>query len=228
MTLNELLSGLPPEIPDDLTPEIHDSLIESKKTIVVLDDEPTGTQTLFDVPVITDLTPNTIKDAIDEAPPVLFLLTNSRSLNEEQTNALHQNLGETLKEFQDDVIIISRSDSNLRGHFPLETNTLRKALEIPEAPILFIPFFADGGCLTLNDTHYIIEGDNATPAHLTPFAKDSASHFHTPICQTISPRNHKVRSIFNLSLFPIFAPETSPPSSLNCQMAQPASSTQPR
>ena len=183
MTLNELLSGLPPEISNDLTPEIHNFLIESKKTIVVLDDEPSGTQTVFDIPVITDLTPTTIKDAIDEAPPVLFLLTNSRTLNEEQTTELHQNLGETLKEFHNDVIIISRSDSNLRGHFPLETNTLRKALEIPEAPTLFIPFFADGGCLTLNDTHYIVEGDNATPVHLTSFAKDRAfpfSHSYLP------------------------------------------------
>ena len=201
MTLNELLSGLPPEISDDLTPEIHDFLIESKKTIVVLDDEPSGTQTLFDVPVITDLTPNTIKDAIDEAPPVLFLLTNSRSLNEEQTNALHQNLGETLKEFQDDVIIISRSDSNLRGHFPLETNTLRKALEIPEAPILFIPFFADGGCLTLNDTHYIIEGDNATPAHLTPFAKDKAFPFsHSYLPDYLAEKSQGPLDIQSLSL----------------------------
>jgi hypothetical protein len=50
MTLNALLSGLPPEISDDLTPEIHNLLIESKRTIVVLDDESSGTQTLFDVP----------------------------------------------------------------------------------------------------------------------------------------------------------------------------------
>ena len=201
MTLNELLAGLPPEISDDLTPEIHNFLIESKKTIVVLDDEPSGTQTLFDVPVITDLTPTTIKDAIDEAPPVLFLLTNSRSLNEEQTTELHQNLGETLKEFQDDIIIISRSDSSLRGHFPLETNTLRKALEIPEAPILFIPFFADGGCLTLNDTHYIVEGDNATPVHLTSFAKDNAFPFsHSYLPDYLAEKSQGPLDIQSLSL----------------------------
>ena len=183
MTLNALLSGLPPEISDDLTPQIHNLLIESKKTIVVLDNESSGAQTLSDVPVITDLSPVTIREAIDAAPPVLFLLTNSRSLNEEQTTELHQNLGEILKEFQEDVIIISRSDSNLRGHFPQETNTLRKTLEIPEAPILFIPFCAASGCLTLNDTHYIVEGDHATPIHLTRFAKDNAfpfSHSYLP------------------------------------------------
>ena len=177
MTKDELPSGLPPEFPTDLTPEIHNLLIESKKTIVVLDDDPTGTQTVFDVPVLTDLSADTVKDAIDEAPPVLFLLTNSRSLNQEQTIALHQTLGETLKEFEDDIIIISRSDSTLRGHFPLETDTLREALELPEAPVLFIPFFEAGGRLTVDDTHYVVEGETATQAHLTPFAKDNSFPF---------------------------------------------------
>lgn len=201
MTLNELLSGLPPEISDDLTPEIHDFLIGSKKTIVVLDDESTGTQTVFDVPVITDLTPDTIKDAIDEAPPVLFLLTNSRSLKKDQTTELHQNLGEILKEFQDDIIIISCSDSSLRGHFPLETDILRKALEVPQAPTLFVPFFAAGGCLTLNDTHYIVEGNTATPIHLTPFAKDHTFPFsHSYLPDYLAEKSEGPLDVQSLSL----------------------------
>ncbi len=183
MTKNELLSGLPAESPDNLTGEIHNLLIESKKTIVVLDDDPTGTQTVFDVPVLTDLSPDKVKDAIDEAPPILFLLTNSRSLTPEETTALHKNLGEILKEFEDDIIVISRSDSTLRGHFPLETDTLREALDIPQASTLFIPFLEAGGRLTVDDTHYVVEGETATPAHLTPFANDKAfpfSHSYLP------------------------------------------------
>jgi len=183
MTKSELLSNLPPEFEKDLVGEIHDLLRESKKTLVILDDDPTGTQTVFDVPVLTDLSAQSIKDAIDEAPPVLFLLTNSRALTVEQTTELHQRLGDILKEYQDDIIVISRSDSTLRGHFPLETNLLRDALGIPEAPTLFIPFFAAGGRLTVADTHYVVEGDTVTPAHLTPFANDNAfpfSHSYLP------------------------------------------------
>lgn len=183
MTKSELLSNLPPEFDKDLVGEIHDLLRESKKTLVVLDDDPTGTQTVFDVPVLTDLSAQAIRDSIDEAPPVLFLLTNSRALTVEQTTELHQRLGGILKEFEDDVIVISRSDSTLRGHFPLETNLLRDALGIPEAPTLFIPFFEAGGRLTVADTHYVVEDDTATPAHLTPFANDNAfpfSHSHLP------------------------------------------------
>ncbi|MFT6863582.1 MAG: hypothetical protein ACJAVK_002143, partial [Akkermansiaceae bacterium] len=166
MTKDELLSNLPAEFTKDLVPEIYNLLVESKKTIVVLDDDPTGTQTVFDVPVLTDLNPDLIKDAIDEAPPVLFLLTNSRALTPTETTTLHHSLGEILKEFQDDIIVISRSDSTLHGHFPLETDTLRHALGIPEAPTLFIPFCETTNALTVSDTHYVIEDGIATPANL--------------------------------------------------------------
>lgn len=124
----------------NLVPEIHNFLIESKKTIVVLDEDPTGTRTVFDVPVLTDLSPDLIKDAIDEAPPLLFLLTNTHSLTPVEATALHQKLGEILREFQDDIVIISRSACTPDGHFPLQTDTLRDALSIPEAPTLLIPF----------------------------------------------------------------------------------------
>ena len=183
MKTSELLENLPPIFAEDLLPKIHEALEASGKTIVVLDDDPTGTQTVFDVPVLTQLDADSIRDAIDEAPSVLFLLTNSRSLNVEETTKLHEDLGEILKEFGEDIIVISRSDSTLRGHFPLETNILREALGIPTAPTLFIPFFEAGGRLTVNDTHYVVEGDTATPAHLTPFANDNTfpfSHSYLP------------------------------------------------
>ena len=183
MTHQDLLANLPPIPADDLLPSIREALESSERTIVVLDDDPTGTQTVFDVPVLTRLDADSIRDAIDDAPPVLFLLTNSRALTAKETTELHQNLGKILKEFADDIIVISRSDSTLRGHFPLETNILRDALGIPEAPTLFIPFFEAGGRLTVNNTHYVVEGNTATPAHLTPFANDNTfpfSHSHLP------------------------------------------------
>ncbi|MGC6427247.1 MAG: four-carbon acid sugar kinase family protein [Akkermansiaceae bacterium] len=201
MTKDELLSPLPPEFSEDLLPQIHDLLIESKKTIVVLDDDPTGTQTVFDVPVLTDLSPQAIRDAIDEAPPVLYLLTNSRALTVEQTTELHQQLGRVLMEFEDDVIVISRSDSTLRGHFPLETNVLREALEIPNAPTLFIPFFAAGGRVTIDDTHYVIEGDVATPAHETPFAEDNAFPFsHSYLPDYLAEKSGEAVDVQSISL----------------------------
>ncbi|MEJ6560760.1 MAG: nucleotide-binding domain containing protein [Akkermansiaceae bacterium] len=161
MTFSELLKNLPPLPDKDLVSEIHDLLRESKKTLVVLDEDPSGTQSVFDVPVITDLSPQAIRDAIDEAPPVIFLLTNSRDLTAEASAALHQELGGTLKEFEDDIIVISRSSSSL----PL-TDTLREALGIPDAPTLLIPFCETQNQITIGDTHYQIEAEDVTPLPL--------------------------------------------------------------
>lgn len=183
MTLTALTANLPPVWAQDLLPQIHRQLAESGKTLMVLDDDPTGTQTVFDVPVLTQFDRATIATALDEKPPVLFLLTNSRALTREQTTDLHRSLGATLREFSEQITVISRSDSTLRGHFPLETDLLREALGQPEAPILFIPYFEAGGRVTIDDTHYLVEGETATPAHLTPFAKDNSfpfSHSYLP------------------------------------------------
>lgn len=183
MRTSELLGNLLPVYAEDLLPGIHEALEASGKTIVVLDDDPSGTQTVFDVPVLTQLDADSIRDAIDEAPSLLFLLTNSRAQSVDETTKLHRDLGGILKEFGDDIIVISRSDSFLRGHFPLETNLLREALGIPMAPTLFIPFSEAGGCLTIDDTHYFVRGGSAIPAHLTPFAKDH----HFPFSHSYLP-----------------------------------------
>jgi uncharacterized protein YgbK (DUF1537 family) len=69
--------------------------------------------------------------------------------------------------------VISRSDSTLRGHFPLEVDSLLKTLNAGSAVRIIIPFFLEGGRLTVDDTHYVREGDNLIPAADTPFAQDA-------------------------------------------------------
>lgn len=73
-------------------------------------------------------------------------------------------------------MIISRSDSTLRGHYPLETDTLRKTLEGEHHGLIdgevLMPFFKEGGRFTIGNIHYVQEGDNLVPAGDTEFAKD--------------------------------------------------------
>lgn len=73
-------------------------------------------------------------------------------------------------------MIISRSDSTLRGHYPLETDTLRKTLEGEHNGLIdgevLMPFFKEGGRFTIGNIHYVQEGDNLVPAGDTEFAKD--------------------------------------------------------
>ncbi len=165
-----------PVWPEPLAEKIRITLIESGRTIVVLDDDPTGTQTVYDVPVLTSFSEDDIRALVESRPPMFFLLTNSRSLSESETERLHRDLAQKLKRVAEQtnqqLEIISRSDSTLRGHFPLETDALVSGWPGLADLTLVMGFFAEGGRLTIEGQHYVVENEKMTPAHETPFAKD--------------------------------------------------------
>jgi uncharacterized protein YgbK (DUF1537 family) len=76
-----------------------------------------------------------------------------------------------------DFVVVSRSDSTLRGHFPVETDALGRTLAgggTQSPPVLLVPYFEAGGRYTIDDVHYVAEGEQLIPAAETPFAKDAA------------------------------------------------------
>jgi uncharacterized protein YgbK (DUF1537 family) len=162
--------------PQPLVASIRQSLLESNRTIVVLDDDPTGTQTVYDVPVLTSFEERDIFAVVEAEPPVFYLLTNSRAMAESETQQLHLDLAKRLqavaKQTGRRLEVISRSDSTLRGHYPLETDTLSSAWPGLTNLTLIMPFFAEGGRLTIEGQHYVCQGGQQTPAHETPFAQD--------------------------------------------------------
>jgi len=155
-------------------------------TLVVLDDDPTGTQTVRDIAVVTTWDVATLTAELSSAPSCFYILTNSRSLTAPASRALHLELATNLlaasAATQRRVVVASRSDSTLRGHFPLETDTLAEVLG-PFDVTFVAPYFEAGGRYTLHDTHYVAEGDRLIPAAETPFARDAAfgyRHSHLP------------------------------------------------
>lgn len=156
--------------------EIRTELLKNKKCITVLDDDPTGTQTIYDVPVITQWSEEVIEEELLKSP-IFFILTNSRSLQAKEAYALGELIGERLKKLSKkhvkDLIVISRGDSTLRGHYPNEVNALAKGLEWAGSKHVLIPAFFEGGRYTYNNIHYVQEGDEFVPAAETPFAKDN-------------------------------------------------------
>lgn len=155
------------------------------KKIIVLDDDPTGVQTIHDISVYTDWSAQTIADGFAEKNPMFFILTNSRAFTAEYTKKVHQDIAERIvKESQKtnkDFIIISRSDSTLRGHYPLETATLKETVEKLthekfDGEVL-MPFFKEGGRFTINNIHYVQEEDYLVPAGMTEFAKDKTFYY---------------------------------------------------
>jgi uncharacterized protein YgbK (DUF1537 family) len=147
------------------------------RTLVVLDDDPTGTQTVRDVAVITTWDVARLSAELSTAPACLYILTNSRSLTPGATRSLHLELAANLRAASAAAgracVVASRSDSTLRGHYPLETDTLAEVLGPFDATFL-TPYFEAGGRFTLDDTHYVAEGDRLVPAAATPFARDAA------------------------------------------------------
>ncbi len=149
------------------------------RKIIVLDDDPTGVQTVNGVNVYTDWSEEAIESGFAEPNPMFFLLTNSRALSAEKTREVHQSIAERIvrasKKFNRKFVVISRSDSTLRGHYPLETEVVRETFEREGYPIdgeVLMPFFAEGGRFTINDVHYVQDGEFLIPAAETEFASD--------------------------------------------------------
>lgn len=168
-------AALPPVWPGDPLPA--NRLAAGARTLVVLDDDPTGTQTVHDVAVVTTWDVPTLRAELAAAPACFYVLTNSRSLTPPASRALHRELADNLRTAAAlagrAFALASRSDSTLRGHFPLETDTLADALGPFDATVL-APYFEAGGRFTIGDIHYVAEGDTLVPAAETPFARDAA------------------------------------------------------
>ena len=152
----------------------------NQKKIVVLDDDPTGVQTVHDISVYTDWTKDSIRQGFQEKSNLFYILTNSRGFTQDETTLAHNeiaaNVDAVAKELGKEYIFISRSDSTLRGHYPLETEILRSNYEkntgcIIDGEIL-CPFFKEGGRFTIDDVHYVRYGNELIPANETEFAKD--------------------------------------------------------
>lgn len=161
-------------IDDLLAQEIE----QDDHVIVVLDDDPTGVQTVHDVNVYTDWQKETLINAFKH-DRLFFILTNSRGLSVEETTRVHKQIVENVTEASQitgrKYFFISRGDSTLRGHYPLETDLLCEGLIRQygkvDGDILF-PFFKEGNRFTLNDIHYVRYGNEMVPCGETEFAED--------------------------------------------------------
>lgn len=162
-----------------------DSLLKKEieannKKIVVLDDDPTGVQTVHDISVYTNWDKDSIRQGFEEENNLFYVLTNSRGFTEDQTTKAHHEIAEVVdevaRETGKEYIFISRSDSTLRGHYPLETQLLKADYEKNTGKTIdgeiMCPFFKEGGRFTINNVHYVKYGEELVPANETEFAKD--------------------------------------------------------
>lgn len=183
MRADELLSALPPGLALDAA-DVR-SAIDPAAVLIVLDDDPTGTQSVAGLPVLTRWAREDLDGALATDPPAVYVLTNTRSLDEQTAAARNREVVEIALAAARDrgrrAVFVSRSDSTLRGHFPLETDVLSAEIAAregrPPALTLLIPAFPDAGRITVDAVHYWVVGDEATPVGETPFARDASFGF---------------------------------------------------
>ena len=145
--------------------------------IIVIDDDPTGSQTVHSCLLLLKWDVDTLKQGLLDDSPIFFVLANTRSLTpseaERTVREVCHNLKQALSETNThEYLVVSRSDSTLRGHYPLETDVIASELGPFDAHFM-VPAFFEAGRITLDSTHYIEADGVRTPVHETEFAKDS-------------------------------------------------------
>lgn len=154
--------------------------------IIVLDDDPTGSQTVHSCLLLTRWDVATLKQGLQDDSPLFFVLTNTRGMDAERAAAVTREVCVNLKRALADLaaaghpinpIMVSRSDSTLRGHYPVETDVIAAELGPFDAHFI-VPAFFEGGRITLDSTHYLMVNGKPVPVHETEFAKDSVFAYH--------------------------------------------------
>lgn len=156
------------------------TLAATRNKVIVIDDDPTGSQTVHSCPLVTCWDIDTLSAAINDPAPIFFILTNTRSMTPEQAAEVTRSVCQTLRQALDRsaaggvsvrAIFVSRSDSTLRGHYPLETDVIASELGPFDAHFL-VPAFFEGGRMTRGGHHYLLIDGVPIPTHETEFAQD--------------------------------------------------------
>ncbi len=165
----------------DARRRIRRALAEAGRRIAVLDDDPTGSQTVHDVDVVTVFEPDEIAAGLSSAGSTCFILTNTRSLPEADAVELNTRIGQMLFDLaarlDAPIDVVSRSDSTLRGHVIAEVRALdavrRQATGRGFDGVLMVPAYFEAGRFTAGNVHWARVGADVLPVSETEFARDA-------------------------------------------------------
>jgi uncharacterized protein YgbK (DUF1537 family) len=181
--LSTTLAGLPAEWPHDPVPDIQALLRMNPEKLIVIDDDPTGSQTVHFIPVLTRWDIDTLREELRNDLPAFYILTNTRGMPLENAKTINGEIGRTLRDLSRQmnrrIAVVSRSDSTLRGHFPGEVDALVQGLDADLDAWLIIPTLLGGGRYTIEDIHYVADEDWLVPVGESPYARDATFGYHS-------------------------------------------------
>ncbi|MEJ2360524.1 MAG: four-carbon acid sugar kinase family protein [Gammaproteobacteria bacterium] len=159
----------------------------SETRIIAIDDDPTGSQTVHSCLLLTAWDVETLTSALQDTSPLFFILSNTRGMDAERaarvTREICINLKQALATLASrgqpiNPIVVSRSDSTLRGHYPVETDIIAEELGPFDAHFM-VPAFFEAGRFTRDSVHYLVVDGKPVPVSETEFARDSVFGFST-------------------------------------------------
>lgn len=178
---------LPPVVDDRHARERIRARVAAQGTVVfVLDDDPTGSQVVHDVPILTAWDDRSLDWALGLGTPLVFILTNTRSLPANEVDVLLRQVMEALEaaalRSSRRHVVACRGDSTLRGHFPLETDVVSAVLAAhghQVEGVLLVPAFPEAGRVTVGGVHYARVGQTYVPVAETDYARDATFGFRS-------------------------------------------------
>ena len=180
------------------------------RRLLVLDDDPTGSQCVSSVEVAFDTDPSIPAEVLQDRGSTCFVLTNSRALDEDTAVEINRTMvGSVVERLEDcrGLHVVSRSDSTLRGHVIAEPNAIANALSehsIEVDGFLFCPAMIEAGRFTKNDVHFAIVDGKAQQVEDTDFANDATfGYSHSNLADFLEERSGgivRAKECFSISL----------------------------
>ena len=155
----------------------------SDRRLLILDDDPTGSQCVAGIDVAFDLDPAIPVGVLEQPGSACFVLTNTRALDEQEAVALNRRV---LAGVLDGGVpatglhVVSRSDSTLRGHVIAEPVAIADELAargIDVDAFVLCPAMLEAGRFTEGDVHYATVDGEAVEVAETDFARDATFGF---------------------------------------------------
>ncbi|MDA8198747.1 MAG: hydroxyacid dehydrogenase [Thermaerobacter sp.] len=165
---------------EDARREIRRRRAVRNTKLVVLDDDPTGAQTLSDVAVLTDWQSDNLQQAFEDPGDLFYVLTNTRAHSPDEAREIDEDVVAALQAAAHRTGVtfdlVSRGDSTLRGHYPLEVDVLARVMQVltgvPYDAHLLVPAYLEEGRFTYHGWHYVRKGAQLVPVNETEYAQD--------------------------------------------------------
>ncbi len=181
----QVFEGLPPARSDGarLRESIRGLRTQDGVLTGVLDDDPTGSQAVHGVEVVTAGGEEVYAAALAGPAATCFVLTNTRSLAEPAATELTTRVARGLmgvagRRDGSRIQLVSRSDSTLRGHLMAEVRALqavrRQVAGAGFDGVVLAPAFIEAARLTAVDIHWARTSSGFVPVGETEFARDAA------------------------------------------------------